>query len=120
MAYPISRYLILPFIRRPITSVKGLENIPSKGPFIIAANHISQTDPFFIFAPIFDKYHSKVHFIARRGNYGQAFEKLIATRWAGCILINPWRPSECLDRALELLNKGQIVGIFPEGESASW
>jgi 1-acyl-sn-glycerol-3-phosphate acyltransferase len=117
MVYPLTRLTLFPFLRSYISSVEGKENLPTKAPFIIAANHISQSDPLFIIASIFPYYGKKIHFIANRGNYSKWFEQKIARDWAGCIIINPKNPdSKCLGVAHDFLKRGDIIGLFPEGE----
>jgi 1-acyl-sn-glycerol-3-phosphate acyltransferase len=116
MVYPITRHTLFPLLRKYITSTKGLYNLPDKNPFIIASNHISQTDPLFIIATLFPHYCKKIHFIARRGDYGPLFERLVAKRWAACILIDFNRPAACLDQAVEVLKSGDLIALFPEGE----
>lgn len=116
MSYPITRHFVLPFLKKYITSIKGQKNLPEYNPFIVAANHISQTDPFFIFTTLFPKYKKKIHFIANRGNYGSIFERLIASKWAGCILLDPKNKKDSVKKAIKLIEKNKLVGIFPEGE----
>ena len=115
MHYPISRFTILPLLRRFISAVEGEENLPARGPFIIVANHIFQTDPLFIVSTLFKKHKSKVHYLSVRGDYGQFYERYIARKWAGLILIDPENPSSSLDHAHDHVKKGRLVEIFPEG-----
>jgi len=50
MGYYLLKYFIYPFVRIFwLDSISGLENIPKKGSFIIAANHSSYFDFIFLY-----------------------------------------------------------------------
>lgn len=115
MAYPIAKKTLLPFIRFFIRETKGLENVPSQGPFIIACKHIGSLDGVFIAASIIPKINQKIYFVSNVAKWGWIWEKIVAERWAGAIPFYKDNPKICLDIALDYLKKGRVVGIFPEG-----
>lgn len=115
MIYPIARYTLLPFIRFFIKKTVGLENVPKKGPYILACKHLGALDGFFINAVVAPRVNQKVHFIASYQKWGWFWEKIITERWAGCIKFDISNRSKCLEIACEFLRKGEIIGIFPEG-----
>ena len=90
-------------------NVVGLENLPEKTNFIIAPNHTSFLDPLCIMVAI----PKKIYCIAARYLYGIA--------WIGWFL----RGSDAVpsgnssDKAIRLLSKNRIVGLFPEGGCTS-
>ncbi|GIU82271.1 MAG: 1-acyl-sn-glycerol-3-phosphate acyltransferase [Acidobacteria bacterium] len=91
----------------------GLENIPqdsSKG-FIIAANHQTYLDPFWICIPIKRKYR----FMA----WEKAFEWFFVgrlIRYFGAFPVNIERATkESFKQAIETLRDGAVLVIFPEG-----
>ncbi|MFN8016380.1 MAG: lysophospholipid acyltransferase family protein [Acidimicrobiia bacterium] len=93
--------------------VEGLENIPKQGPVIIAANHRSFIDSIFL-PLIIDR---KVTFVAK----AEYFDS-IKTRWffkaTGQIPIRRDSTSSgagALLSAKDILEKGEIFGIYPEG-----
>lgn len=99
------------FMKRTV----GLENLPKKGPFIIACKHIGSLDGFFLGAAVVPYLNRKIHFIASTKRWGYIWETLIAKKWGGVIQFFPEDRRRCLDEAREYLENGEIVGLFPEG-----
>lgn len=91
----------------------GLENVPTEGPAIIAANHVSPLDTVLL--PLVVP-HRDVVFLAK-AEYFQSWK----TRWffkgAGTIPIQRGGPDSgaALQGAVDALKEGKLVGIFPEG-----
>jgi 1-acyl-sn-glycerol-3-phosphate acyltransferase len=115
MVYPIARLTLLPFIRFFIKKTVGLEHMPKKGPYIVACKHLGPLDGTFIGSVIIPHVNQKVHFIANIAPWGWWWKKVVAEYWAGNILYNHYNPAVCLEIAYDYLQKGRIVGIFPEG-----
>jgi 1-acyl-sn-glycerol-3-phosphate acyltransferase len=112
--YWIVRAAMVPFFRIYFRMVRiGREHIPAEGPVIIAANHRSFLDPFVIatMAPW------------RRPMYYVAKKELFQKRWMAWILNalgafpvdRGAGDRESISTAKELLARGEIVLIFPEG-----
>jgi len=97
-----------------VKKVEGIQNIPKKGPFIIAFNHDSYLDPFLMAYYIIIKTNQKIHFIAYRGRFS-FFGETIIKKWSGTILVryNKKEIKAALEEAISILKKGGIVGIFP-------
>ena len=121
MVYPIFRWILLLLVKLFVKDVKGTENIPKKGPFIVAANHYSYLDPFLIGCYIVKKTNQKIHYIALRGGRFEFFGDFIIRRWAGSISIQYNRQGIAagLEEANICLKKRGIVGIFPIGPGYS-
>ena len=93
--------------------VKGRRHIPEKGPYIVAINHFSMVDPAFV-----------VYALQRPVTFLAASEHVIPWfyKWAlwlyGFIPTNRTRlaPST-IKQAKKVLQKNDILGIFPEGTS---
>jgi len=91
--------------------IKGSENIPKKGPFIVVCNHFNRLDaPFIIFA------------IKKPINFLMATDQTVEAQ----IMWAPWLygfiPTNRLNiapstikKAIEAIKKDEVVGIFPEG-----
>jgi glycerol-3-phosphate dehydrogenase (NAD(P)+) len=114
LVYWIVRAAFVPFFRIYFRMVRiGREHIPAEGPVIIAANHRSFLDPFVIatMAPW------------RRPMYYVAKKELFQKRWMAWILNalgafpvdRGAGDRESISTAKELLARGEIVLIFPEG-----
>lgn len=113
--YPIARLTLLPLIRLFIRDARGFENLPARGPFILACKHQAVLDGVFVAAAIIPKLNEKIHFIARIAKWGWFWEKVVAERWAANIPYYDENPRLCLEIARHHLEQGRIVGIFPEG-----
>ncbi|PWI10641.1 1-acyl-sn-glycerol-3-phosphate acyltransferase [Streptomyces sp. NWU339] len=99
--------------------VDGLENVPAEGPAILASNHLSFSDSFFLPA-VLDR---KVTFIAKaeyftspgvKGRLTAAFFKGVGqlpvdrsgARGAG---------EAAIRSGIEVVERGELFGIYPEG-----
>ncbi len=85
--------------------VVGGENLPDKGPFIIAANHLSYLDPIVVQIAS----RGVIGWITKRDVYEKGYLRFIH-RLFRSIPVNG-----SIDKALAALQEGRIVGIFPEG-----
>lgn len=118
MAYPILRRTIFVFLRTFFGEIGGLENLPKTGPYIIASNHVGLIDYFFIASVVIIYTKRKIHFIAKKEKWRDLLGNYIVKKWWGCIVIDPNNKEQSLVEAIEILKKGEIVGIFPEGEAS--
>ena len=112
-----ARNLVGPIFKRFfIEEIKGQENIPQNTTFILALNHQSYFDHFFVPVPIKEKLE-KVHFIGKLENKWQILQWGWFYWLTETIPIN--RKAEdkrrVLDKALEVLKRGEIIIIYPEG-----
>jgi 1-acyl-sn-glycerol-3-phosphate acyltransferase len=99
--------------------VEGIENVPATGPAILASNHLSFSDSFFLPAML----DRKVTFIAKaeyfttpgiKGRMTAAFFKGVGqlpvdrsgVRGAG---------EAAIRSGIEVLERGELFGIYPEG-----
>ena len=91
--------------------VIGLENIPVKDKVILAGNHKSDLDSPLLVRVV----KRKIHFIAKKelleGKLGFIFKRLLIIP----VDRSSHNNKKSLDKAVELLNEGEVIGIFPEG-----
>lgn len=90
---------------------KGVENVPSEGGFIIAANHQSYGDPFWVSIPV----KRPIRYLA----WSEAFSwpvvgKAIRLLGAWPLQIEGSDPA-AIRRSLTWLRESGVVVIFPEG-----
>ena len=93
--------------------VTGAENIPKQGPFIVVCNHFHRLDPPFILYAI----KKPISFLMASDQTVEA-EFMWAPWLYGFIPTNRQNiaPST-IKKSLETLKKGEILGIFPEGNA---
>ena len=115
MIYPLMRHTLFPMVRFFSKKTVGFENLPKKGPYILACKHLAALDGIFIGAVLVPYLNKKIHFISNVAKWGWIWDKLIAEKLFGCIPYYKENPKPCLEIAYEQLQQGEIVGIFPEG-----
>jgi 1-acyl-sn-glycerol-3-phosphate acyltransferase len=98
--------------------VEGLENVPAQGPAILASNHLSFSDSFFmpLVVPRRVTFLAKSDYFTGPGVKGWLTAQFF--RLAGQVPVDRsgGRASEAaLRTGLRLLGEGNLLGIYPEG-----
>ena len=111
---------ILPNILKPyLGKVHGIQNLPKKGPYLVAVNHSSSIDPAIVAYVLWKFKKQKLRFLGKKQHFdsliGNSFQKA-----AGTIPIDRTTSADKLTQkgfeiALRELSRGAIIGIFPEG-----
>lgn len=119
MLYEVGHAVLPPvakLIWRP--TVEGLHHVPTSGPVLVAANHLSFADSVVL--PIVVP--RKVVFLAKEDYFtGTGIKGTISRVWfesLGCIPVdrdNTTSAIASLDIALQVLARGEAFGIYPEG-----
>jgi 1-acyl-sn-glycerol-3-phosphate acyltransferase len=113
MFYWIIKKVFGPIVRLVwIKKVEGLENIPKKGAFIVAANHSS----YFDFISLISVLPRRIYFLAAEKFYKSAFwHPLVAG--TGQIKVDRESPDkkEVYEKVFSILKRGEVLGIFPGG-----
>ncbi len=95
--------------------LSGREHVPSAGPFIVTANHLSLMDPVLVSAAV----GRLVRFLALDELFGQAAVLDRLMLYFGAVAIPRERaPLGAMKKALAILEDDDVLGIFPEGARA--
>ncbi len=94
------------------TRMEGLEHIPTEGPAIIAASHVSYPDFMTLAAAGWERGRC-VRFLTRHDIWNVP---LVRTAMTGMrhVPVDRAAPAAAYLRARQLLREGEVVGIFPE------
>lgn len=95
-------------------SYKGLENVPTQGPFILAPNHQSYLDGMFVMCPLPNKTILQTYFYAKSSHVNHPYAKWMASIH-NTILMEPTNLKTSIQRLGEVLKCGRNIMIFPEG-----
>ncbi|HET7295047.1 MAG TPA: lysophospholipid acyltransferase family protein [Vicinamibacteria bacterium] len=112
------RRLLLPFVDALFRvwfsfECEGEENLPAQGPAVVAANHPSYLDPLLLSVR------------AKRPIRFMAWDALFKVPVLGAAMrafgafpvdVRPGHGREAFARAKELIEAGEVVGLFPEGK----
>ncbi len=119
MPYQLSKLILGPGLRLLArTEVIGKENVPAQGGAILASNHLSVLDSFYlplfldrpvIFAAKSEYFTGTRPFERIAGAYMRATNQLSVDRTAARA------GQEMLEAALKRLQDGELFGIYPEG-----
>ncbi len=119
MKYQLSRVFLGPALHLLARAqVTGAENIPESGPAILASNHLSVLDSFYLplvlDRPVTFAAKSE-YFTGRRPMERIAGAYLRATKQLSVDRAGARAGHEMLEAALALLKDGALFGIYPEG-----
>lgn len=119
MVYRVLKLLLAAIFRvlwRP--TITGVENIPRRGPLILASNHLSFMDSMVIPVTV----PRRVAFLAKSDYFtGTGFKGALSREWFtffGMIPVDrddSRSAQQSLEAALEVLGSGGAFGIYPEG-----
>ena len=119
MQYRVSRLVAGPILRlvaRP--EVLGAEHIPASGPAILTSNHLSVVDsiylPLMVERPVVFAAKSE-YFTGTRWRDKAVGAYLRSTNQLSTDRAGARAAQAMLDSALDLLNSGELFGIYPEG-----
>jgi 1-acyl-sn-glycerol-3-phosphate acyltransferase len=91
---------------------RGLENVPSEGGAVLAANHSSNLDPWPLGLPLLPR--RWLRFMAKSELYWWPLKYLLDACGAFRVRRGE-RDTEAIETAVELCRSGEIVVMFPEG-----
>ncbi len=110
--YRIVKFILYPFyvlLYRPIAI--GRENIPKSGGVILAGNHSGELDAAQMV------YGSKriVHMLAKKELFSNTLSNWFFRSMGGIPVDRKNKDPKAKSAAIEILENGEVLGIFPEG-----
>jgi 1-acyl-sn-glycerol-3-phosphate acyltransferase len=118
--YWLLKYVLLGPVLKAVfrPRVEGLENVPARGPVILACNHLSFSDS--IFTPLMVKrrvtFVAKAEYFTGKGAKGWLMRQFfLATGTIPVDRSGGKAAQAALDTLLRVLRDGQVAGIYPEG-----
>ncbi len=98
-------------------SVEGLENLPERGPFVVAPNHVSYLDSFAVAAALDYRLLRRTYWAGWTGAaFGNPLTRLVS-RLAQVVPVDPERAGvSSLAFGAAVLARGKNLVWFPEGE----
>ena len=92
--------------------VRGRENLPATGGYVLACNHVSSFDPWPLAMPLWPKRY--LRFMAKSELYW--FPLTILLRHVGAFPVHRGqRDTAAIETAVGLARGGHVVAMFPEG-----
>lgn len=104
---------ILPAPFRSLTNIHyhGLEKIPKKDSVIFVANHTSHVDPFVKIIAA----NRPIHYLAKQEHFESQATKIFMKSTGQIETARDNGARSALSKAVDALDSGAAVGIFPEG-----
>jgi 1-acyl-sn-glycerol-3-phosphate acyltransferase len=115
---PSALYLAIGYVTRPLIKLlfrprtKGLEHVPRQGGFVLAANHLSNFDPWAVGLPLFP--WRFLRFMGKSELFWWPLGPIIQA--GGAFKVRRGQAdAEAMDTAVQLARDGHVVMMFPEG-----
>lgn len=110
----ISQKIILNSVLVFVKEIKGKNNLPYQGGYIVASNHASNLDPFLICAIIFKNSGKIIRYIGKKEALKNFLGRFIYRTFDVIPIDRNSNTKTPLKEAINALKKKEIVGIFPE------
>ncbi|OYD09737.1 lysophospholipid acyltransferase family protein [Paludifilum halophilum] len=91
--------------------VDGLEHIPKEGPVVICSNHINNLDPPLVGSAL----QRPIRFMAKEELFKIPVLSFLLPRFGAFPVKRGASDKRALKKSLQLLGKGEVLGVFPEG-----
>ena len=105
LSWPVVRWLYR-------LRAEGAENLPPEGGYVLAANHLSNLDPWPLGLPLWP--NRFLRFMAKSELYWWPLNRVI-TAGGGFPVRRGERDLEAMNTAIHLARDGNVVAMFPEG-----
>jgi 1-acyl-sn-glycerol-3-phosphate acyltransferase len=109
--YFLVRLLLIPLMRLVFgLTATGTEHIPRTGPVVIAPNHKSFWDAFFIAAVV----RRRLHFMGKAELF-QGWRGRLFIALGGFPVLRGSSDAEAIETSRAILERGDVLALFPEG-----
>ena len=111
--YSMIAALSAPFLYGPYRlRIRGRENLPESGGFVLACNHVSSFDPWPLGLPLWP--HRQLRFMAKSELYW--WPLTLVLNGAGAFPVHRGqRDVQAIETAVSLARAGNVIAMFPEG-----
>jgi 1-acyl-sn-glycerol-3-phosphate acyltransferase len=111
--YNFVAFVSSPLLKGPFRlHAEGVENVPEEGGFVLAANHISNFDPWPLGLPLWPRRY--LRFMAKSELFWWPLGPIIRSGGAFAVRRGE-RDVEAMNTAIELVREGHVVVMFPHG-----
>lgn len=112
-AYAVAGFLSWPIMHGPYRlETRGLENLPSEGGYVLAANHTSSFDPWPLGMPLWPG--RQLYFMGKSELFHPVLGPILRSLGAFPVRRGE-RDVEAIETAVRLCREGKAVAMFPEG-----
>jgi 1-acyl-sn-glycerol-3-phosphate acyltransferase len=113
LLYSLVAVISWPVLKGPYRlRADGQENLPQEGGYVLAANHISNFDPWPLGMPLWPRRF--LRFMAKSELYWWPLGRII-TAGGGFPVRRGEGDIEAMNRAIDLARAGNVVAMFPHG-----
>ena len=110
--YRFGRGLLMPFYKLLFWyKIKGRENVPDDGAFIVCSNHLSNNDPVLLGIAI----KRQVFYMAKAELFKNKFLSWLIRTLGAFPVERGAGDGKAINQAEEVVNDGRLLGIFIEG-----
>lgn len=114
--FVLGRFIYLFFLDAYNLKMRGLENLPRKGPYLLCSNHQSYFDPIILAAALPWSLFRDSFAVGTSDIFGKGFMRRLA-RWVRVVVLDPDANLIPAMRAGAYgLRQGRILMLYPEGE----